>query len=46
MTPEQAAEILKRYNAWRRGEAGIEMPDPREISKAIDVAVAVIEAAT
>ena len=47
MTPKQALAILKQYNAWRRDEAipcSIEMPNPNEIGKAIDVAIRVLEA--
>lgn len=34
----QAADLLTRLNRWRRGGRG-EMPDPREITAAIDAAV-------
>ena len=47
MTPNQALEILKQYNDWRRDENmpnSREMPDPTEIGKAIDVAIRVLEA--
>lgn len=42
MTPQEAIEILKRYNAWRRDENvpnSHEMPDPKEVGIAIDTAV-------
>lgn len=42
MTPQQAIEILKQYNAWRRDENvpnSHEMPDPKEVGIAIDTAV-------
>mgnify|MGYP003642200004 CR=1 FL=1 len=29
-------QTLKRFNAWRRGEETIEMPNPVEIGQAID----------
>lgn len=47
MTTQKALAILKQYNAWRRDEAipnSIEMPNPTEIGKAIDVAIRVLEA--
>ena len=45
MTPQKDLAILKQYNAWRRGEDdSIEMPDPTDIGKAIDVAIRVLEA--
>ena len=47
MSPKQSLKILKQYNAWRRDEAipnSIEMPDPNDIGKAIDVAIRVLEA--
>lgn len=45
MTPQDAAEILKSYNDWRRwdgedGTAGLEMPEPKLIGEAIDTVVA------
>lgn len=46
MTSQQAIAVLKQYNAWRRDEAipnSIEMPDPTDIGKAIDVAIRVLE---
>lgn len=36
------AELLRRYNVWRRS-GGPEMPDPREIGEAIDRAIEMIE---
>lgn len=39
-----AAAVLRQYNAWRRGNMdGAPQPDPREIGKAIDAAVEMIE---
>ena len=43
MTIKQAIKILITANRWRRG-AEIEMPEPKEFSEAIDVAIAVMEA--
>ena len=43
MTIKQAIKILIRTNKWRRG-ADNEMPDPKELGEAIDVAIAVMEA--
>jgi len=38
MTIKEAHELLRYYNRWRRGE-DIEMPDPKEVGEAIDVAI-------
>ena len=43
MTLKQAIKILIRTNKWRRG-AEVEMPDPKELGEAIDVAIAIMEA--
>ena len=43
MTVKQAVKVLITANKWRRG-AEIEMPDPKELGEAIDVAIAVMEA--
>jgi len=43
MTVKQAIKILIRTNKWRRG-AEIEMPDPKELGEAIDVAIVMMEA--
>ncbi len=43
MTIKQAIKTLIRTNKWRRG-AEIEMPDPKELGEAIDVAIAIMEA--
>ena len=42
MTIKQAIKVLIRANKWRRG-AEIEMPDPRGLGEAIDVAIAIME---
>lgn len=44
MTPAEVAAILQHFNDWRRGHHDdTAMPDPREIGKAIDAAVEMIE---
>jgi hypothetical protein len=44
MTPQQACEILKLHNQWRRSdEDQPEMQDPREIGQAIDTIVSFVE---
>lgn len=44
MTPAEAAEVLRKHNAWRRGEDEIsEMQHPSIIGEAIDVAIAELE---
>lgn len=34
---------LKNYNKWRRGEEGIDQPNPRETGIIIDLAVRYLE---
>jgi len=36
MKTEQAIQVLRDYNFWRRGGYPMEQPDPREIGEAID----------
>ena len=36
MKTEKAIQTLRDYNLWRRGNEEMDMPDPREIGKAID----------
>ena len=43
MTPTETTTILRQFNEWRRGDDDIPHPDPREIGKAIDAAVEMIE---
>ena len=43
MTPTETAALLRRFNAWRRGDEAIKQPDPREIGLAIDAAIEMIE---
>ena len=45
MTPEQAAEVLRYLNEWRRGAEG-EQPDPKTIGIAIDTAIECMSAPT
>ena len=42
MTPTEVATILRQFNDWRRG-ADVLQPKPREIGKAIDAAIEMIE---
>jgi hypothetical protein len=43
MTIEEALEILIAYNKWRRtDDEDVEMPSPKDIGKAIDVAISVL----
>lgn len=44
MTPEQARGILITFNRWRRGEDVHPMLDTKDIGKAIDVAIDVLDA--
>ena len=40
---KKAIELLVQYNNWRRDDSNIfDMPDPKEIGRAIDVAIAVM----
>ena len=43
MTPTETADILRQFNAWRRGDEDIPQFDPRKIGEAIDAAVEMIE---
>jgi hypothetical protein len=45
MTKREALEILKHYQHWRRGGDG-DMPDPKQIGEAIDVAIAALAEAS
>lgn len=42
MTEQEALELLKKHNRWRRGDDSIEMADQRAIGLAIDVACRVL----
>ena len=43
MTPDETITILRNFNKWRRGNENIPQLDAREIGKAIDAAVEMIE---
>lgn len=43
MSSAEAANILRQFNEWRRGDEDIPQFDPREIGEAIDAAVEMIE---
>ncbi len=42
MTTQEATQLLKEYNVWRRG-AELEQPNPTVIGKAIDTLLAHVE---
>ena len=42
MTPTEVTGILRQFNEWRQS-ADVPQPKPREIGKAIDAAVEMIE---
>ena len=39
MNKQKAIEILEQYNKWRRANEDMDMPDPKEIGKAIDYVI-------
>ena len=43
MTPAEVTTILRNFNKWRRGNENIPQLDAREIGKAIDAAIEMIE---
>ena len=46
MTIEEARDLLIQFNNWRRDDHipnAYEMPDPKEIGKAIDLAISVLD---
>ena len=45
MKTEQAIQVLRDYNLWRRGNEDMEQPDPREIGEAIDSVLVAIQKA-
>ena len=46
MTPTETATILRQFNEWRRDDDYIlPQPAPREVGKAIDAAIEMIESA-
>lgn len=40
---QEMIKTLRDFNLWRRGDDSLEQPEPREIGKAIDAAIGVIE---
>jgi hypothetical protein len=45
MKTEQAIQVLRDFNLWRRGDDAMEQPDPREIGEAIDSVLVAIQKA-
>ncbi len=45
MKTEQAIQVLRDYNLWRRGDDVMEQPDPWKIGKAIDDVLMAVEKA-
>jgi hypothetical protein len=43
VTPAEVAKALRDYNAWRRGDEDMDMPDPTAIGEVIDEAVGMLE---
>jgi hypothetical protein len=46
MPPQEAIEILKQFNAWRRDENirnSHEMPNPKEVGIAIDTLIQTVQ---
>ena len=43
---KQLAKNLRRYNAWRRGAEGVEMPIPKDLSKWIEEAANALDCLT
>ena len=39
MNKEEAIKTLEEFNKWRRANEDIDMPDPKDIGKAIDFAI-------
>ena len=42
MNEAKALQILRRHQAWRRGEKRSKQQDPLEVGEALDVAIAVL----
>lgn len=42
MTEREALELLQKHNRWRRGDDSVEMANPSELGRAIDVACHVL----
>jgi hypothetical protein len=43
MNLQEALKILVIYNKWRRGSDDVELPGPKEIGEAIDVAINILK---
>jgi len=43
MKTEQAIQILRDYNLWRRADEDMDQPDPWEIGQSIDAAIEAME---
>lgn len=39
MDKQKVIKILEQYNKWRRANEDMDMPDPKDIGKAIDFAI-------
>jgi len=46
MTTETAIHILELYNKWRRADEDMEMPDPKQLGLAIDLAIEIMKKAS
>lgn len=52
MTPTEALAVLQQYQRWRRDDDGgddapsVSMPNPREIGRALDVAISTLQSIT
>lgn len=42
ITAKSCAELLRKYNGWRRGGEGLQ-PEPKEIGLNLDFAIAALE---
>jgi hypothetical protein len=45
MKTEQAIQVLRDYNLWRRGDDAMEQPDPHTVGEAIDSVLVSIQKA-
>lgn len=43
MNIKQAIKILKEHNKWRRGDDTIQMHDPKQLGRAIDMVVSLCD---
>lgn len=42
MSTQQVADILVRFNKWRRGDDSVSLPTSQEVGVAIDFAISVL----